>query len=305
VAGGTDRRGSGGLLTTSADRFWQETEAALAEFPVDVRLHRDDFYSQSDWDVYQMRYTSADGFRLFAWLSVPKGRGPFPAIVRMPDYGSVHDIVYTPLREQAVVMNPTFRGQRRSDQVFQAQFPGLLTEGIETTESYVMRRVYADILRGIDALSVQGQAQVREIALIGSGLGGALALAGAAGRRPVHAVAANTPLALGNPAALEPSLGYPLAELDDYMRLYPTRRETVAQNMADLDLLKIAGKITAPVLLSVGINDASFCPLAFGEELAAKIPKCDLRVYHGASEGGGHEHAQIQLSWLSDQLGIG
>ncbi len=304
MVGKTNRSGTGGVLTASADRFWQETEAALAEFPVDVHLHRDDFYSQPDWDVFQMRYTSADGFRLFAWLSVPEGRGPFPAIIRMPDYGSVHDIVYTPLREQAVVMNPTFRGQRRSDQVFQAQFPGLLTEGIETTESYVMRRVYADILRGIDALSEQRQAQIREIALIGSGLGGALALAGAARRRPVHAVAANTPLALGNPAALEPGLSYPLAELDDYLRLYPTRRETVVQNMADLDLLKIADKITAPVLLSVGINDTSTCPLAFGEELAAKIPDCDLRVYHGASEGGGHEHAQIQTSWLADKLGI-
>jgi cephalosporin-C deacetylase len=292
-------------MTTSADKFWQETEAALAEFPVDVRLQRDDFYSQIDWDVYQMHYTSADGFRMFAWLSVPQGRGPFPAIVRMPDYASVHDIIYTPLRERAVVMNPTFRGQRRSDQVLQAQFPGLLTEGIEAPESYVMRRVYADVLRGIDALSVQGQAQLREIALIGSGLGGTLALAGAARRHAVHAVAANTPLALGHPVSLEPGLGYPLAELDDYMRLYPTRRETVAQNTADLDPLKVADKITAPVLLSVGINDTSCCPLAFGEELAAKIPDCDLRVYHGAAEGGGHEHAQIQTSWLTDKLGIG
>lgn len=292
-------------MTTSADNYWQETEAALAEFPVDVRLHRDDFYSQSDWDVYQMRYTSADGFRLFAWLSVPKSGGPFPAIVRMPDYGSVQDIVYTPLRERAVVMNPTFRGQRRSDQVIQAQFPGLLTEGIETAESYVMRRVFADLLRGIDALSVQGQAQLREIALIGSGLGGALALAGAARRRSVIAVAANTPLALGNPVSFDPGLGYPLAELDDYLRLYPTRRETVVQNTGDLDLLNVADKITAPVLLSVGINDTSICPLAFGEQLAAKIPDCDLRVYHGAAEGGGHEHAQIQLSWLADKLGIG
>lgn len=292
-------------MSASTERFWQETEAALAEFPVDVRLDRDDFYSQPDWDVYQMRYTSADGRRLFAWLSVPKGRGPFPAIVRMPDYGSVHDIVYTTLRDQAVVMNPTFRGQRHSDQVFRAQFPGLLTEGIETPESYVMRRVFADVLRGVDALSVQGEAQLGDVAVIGNGLGGALALAVAARRRTVRAVAANTPLALGNPASLEPGLGYPLAELDDYLRLYPTRHDAVVENTGDLDLLKLVGRITAPVLLSVGINDTSSCPLAFGEELAAKIPDCDLRVYHGASEGGGHEHAQIQTSWLADKLGIG
>ncbi|MCI0848957.1 MAG: acetylxylan esterase, partial [Chloroflexi bacterium] len=130
-------------MTSAADKFWQQTEAALAELSTDVSLRRDDFYSQPDWDVYQMRYTSVDGYWLFAWLSVPHGGGPFPAVIRMPDYGSVHDIVYTPLRERAVVMNPTFRGQRQSDQGFQAQFPGLLTQGIEDLDSYVMRRVFA------------------------------------------------------------------------------------------------------------------------------------------------------------------
>lgn len=292
-------------MTTAADRFWRETEAVLAELPAEIRLQKDDFYSQPDWDVFQMRYTSADGFRLFAWLSVPHGNGPFPAVVRMPDYGSVHDIVYTSLRERAVVMNPTYRGQRNSDQVFQAEYPGLLTEGIEDMETYVMRRVYADALRGFDALLEQKQALLGDIAVTGAGLGGALALAIAARRLPVTAVAANTPMALGNPESLKPGLAYPLAELADYTRLYPDREDVVTANTADLDPLKTASMITAPVLLSVGINDMGLCPLEFGEELAELIPHSDLRVYHGASEGGGHEHAQIQLSWLSDKLGLG
>jgi cephalosporin-C deacetylase len=168
-----------------------------------------------------------------------------------------------------------------------------------------MRRVFADALRGFDVLSAQDQAEVGEVALIGTGLGGALALAVASRRETVKAVAANTPMALGNPASLEPGLAYPLAELDDYMRLYPGRKEAVKKNTADLDPLKTAAKITAPVLLSVGIYDTGSCPLAFGEKLANRIPDCNLRVYYGAGEGGGHEHAQVQLSWLSDKLGLG
>lgn len=292
-------------MTTAANRFWSQIEAILDEVPVNVQLHRDDFYSQPDWDVFQMRYASADGYWLYAWLSVPKGNGPFPAIVRMPDYASVHDIVYTPLRERVVVMNPTFRGQRLSDHSIQAEFPGLLTEGIADIETYIMRRVFADGLRGFDALLAQGQAIIGNIAVIGAGLGGALALAVAARRIAVHAVAANTPMALGNPASLAKGLAYPLAELNDYLRLYPDRRDAVKQNTADLDPLKIARRITAPVLLSVGINDTGLCPLAFGEKLAEQIPDCDFRAYHGASEGGGHEHAQIQQSWLSDKLSLG
>ena len=288
-----------------ADQFWNQTEAILAETPAEVDLRRDHFYSQPEWDVYQMRYRSLGDYWLFAWLSVPKGEGPFPAILRMPDYGSVHDIVYTSLREWAVVMNPTYRGQRHSDQTFQAEYPGLLTKEIKNPAAYVMRKVFADALRGYDALFEQNVGGVGKTALIGTGLGGTLALALAARRRQVDAVAANTPMALGNPISIVPGLSYPLAELDDQLRTQPESRDAVIESTLVLDPMHTASQIMAPVLLSVGINDASSCPLAFGEELAELIPKCDLRVYHGASEGGGHEHAQIQLSWISDKLGLG
>ena len=69
--------------------FWEQTEAELAELNPDVSLERDSFYSQPEWDVYRMRYTSTGGHRLSAWISVPKsapdGGGPLPALVRMPD----------------------------------------------------------------------------------------------------------------------------------------------------------------------------------------------------------------------------
>ena len=291
-------------MTIEADRFWQQTEAALSETPLDLLIDRDDFYSQPDWDVFQMRYTSSGGYRLFAWLSVPHGNGPFPALIRMPDYGSVHDIVYTPLRKQAVVMNPTYRGQRNSDEVFQAEYPGLLTEGIDHSDTYAMRGVFGDALRSFDALLDQHGASIGDVVLTGSGLGGALALTVAARRASVNVVAANTPLALGNPESFKPGLGYPLAELGDYLRMFPDRLDAVKQSTEDLDLLKLASRITAQVLLSVGTNDTSSCPLSFGQNLSEMIPDCDLRIYRGASEGGGHEHAQVQLYWVLDKLGL-
>ena len=118
-------------IQDSFDSFWEEVDRQLSEVPLELSLKRDDFYSQPDWNVFQMRYTGLKGYRLFAWLSIPQGIGPFPALLRMPDYGSVHDLIYTPLRSQAMVMNPTYRGQRHSDVPFQASYPGLLTEGIE------------------------------------------------------------------------------------------------------------------------------------------------------------------------------
>jgi cephalosporin-C deacetylase-like acetyl esterase len=288
------------------DAFWDTLDRELAIAPVDLRLERDSFYSQPEWNIYRMHYRGLDGYRLFAWLSIPtNAQGEtLPALLRMPDYASVHDIAYTSLRHNAVVMNPSYRGQRLSDASFQARYPGLLTEGIDRPEAFVMGRVFADGLRAVDALLGQTEAAIGPLALTGAGLGGSLALAAAARRPRVNAVAADTPLALGHPDALEAGLAYPLAELNDYLRMYPQQRDGLLANSSPLDPVKIAPGVGAPVLLSLGRRDRGLCPLAVGEELAARLPRCDLRVYDGASEGGGHEHSQVRVRWLEEQLGI-
>ncbi len=288
---------------SSSVAFWEQTEAQLAEAPPGVELERDAFYSQPEWDVYRLHYTSTGGHRLFAWFSVPHGDGPFPALVRMPDYASVHDIIYTSLRHHAVVMNPTYRGQRNSDGLARASYPGFLTDGIESPETYILLGAYADALRAVDALLEQQQAQIGTVALTGAGLGASLALAAAARRPNIAAVAADTPMALGHQAALQRGLGYPLGELGDYLRANPERADDVAGTLARVNPVDFAPSVATPVLMSAGRFDRSLCPLAFAEELADALPVCDLRVYAGAAEGGGHEHGLIRSAWLAERLG--
>ena len=292
------------LRQIEPESFWESLDAQLASTELDLRLEHDEFYSQPEWDVYRMHYHSLGGYQLFAWLSSPKGRGPFPSLLRMPDYGSVHDLIYTPLRHRAIVMNATHRGQRHSDSDFQAQYPGLLTEGIEEPESYVMHQVFADSLRAVDAMLGQTQWEISKLVVYGAGLGGSLALAAAAQRPEIKAVASDTPLALGHAKVLEHSGAYPLAELNDYLRVLPHRRETVIDVSAPLDPVKIAPNVTVPVLLSLGQRDRGLCPISIGEELAAQLPNCDLRVYDGSTEGGGHEHSKVRGDWLGEQLGL-
>ena len=212
---------------TPAD-FWQKTEAQLSETPLDISVSRDAFYSQPEWDVYRLNYNTASGHRLFAWMSVPReGSGPYPALLRLPDYASVHDIIYTSLRHRAVVMNATHRGQRNSDDAYRASYPGLLTDGIGDGETWAMLGAYADALRALDALLGQDVAEIGSVALWGAGLGASLALALVSRRPRIGAVAADTPMPLGHPSALESGLGYPLGEIGDYLRAHPERRDDV------------------------------------------------------------------------------
>lgn len=289
--------------------FWDGLDRDLAGVELGFSLEADGFYSQPEWTVYRMSYNSTDGHRLFAWLSVPHdiAGGNTPVLVRMPDYSSVHDIIYTPLRQSAIVMNPTYRGQRNSDAQFQASYPGLLTaglptEGAERPQDYIMRQVFGDALRAVDAVVDLSEFGLGRLVLTGSGLGGSLALAVAARRSVVEAVAADTPLALGQPALIEGNPPYPAGELVDYLRLYPDRSQALALATEPLNPLLMAPMVKVPVLLSLGSRDLGQCPVAVGEELAGLLPQCDLRVYDGASEGGGHEHGQVRGAWLRQRL---
>ncbi len=285
--------------------FWERTEAQLADTPLEPSVERDEFYSQPEWDIYRLSYGATGGHRLFAWLSVPKGAaGATSALIRMPDYASVHDIIYTSLRHHAIVMNPTYRGQRNADRLYRASYPGLLTDGIADGESWVLLGAFADALRALDALLAQDLTDVGNVALWGSGLGGSLALSLASRRSRVAAVAADTPMPLGHPAALDAGTGYPLGEISDYLRAFPDHRAEVEHTLGLLDPVGDAAVTTVPVLLSAGRFDRSTCPLPFAEELAATLSVCDFRLYDGAAEGGGHIHALARTSWLSDKLGI-
>ena len=294
------------LTQSEFDGFWNQLDRDLASVPLELSLEQDSFYSQPEWAVYQVRYNSLAGYRLFAWLSVPSGskRDKVPAVLRMPDFASVHDIIYTPLRQDAMVMNATHRGQRNSDDSYQARYPGLLTDGIDCTENYVMRLVFGDALRGVDALLAQREVPLGPVALMGSGLGATLALAAAARRPAIIAVAADTPLVLGHPGELVQAPAYPLAELTDYLSQNPQLEENVAVSSGPLDPLIMAPLVPQPVLLSLGRRDRGLCPFAIGEVLAARLPQCDLRVYDGGSEGGGHEHKLVREDWLRQHLGI-
>lgn len=301
-----EKRTSSGL-----DDFWKRVNEELERTPANPEAHRNAFYSEPECDCYEVHYFSLADYRLFAWLSVPKGQGPFPGIIVMPDYDSTVTLTlntWLHLRAEAVILQVTHRGQRRSDAEFEARYPGLLTEGLESAHTYVMRGIYADALRAVDFLAERPEVASQPIATtsrpLGRGLGGSLALIAAAFRPRVTVVAPDTPMMIG-PAALPLVRTYPLDEINDYLRAYPDRRAAVTTTLELYDVLAIAGKVIQPVLLNVGLKDRGQCPPPLGDELARRLRQVDLREYpDGGGDGGGRIHELEKERFFRRYLGL-
>src|SRR5206468_2978690 len=73
--------------------YWQATLDELASYPACPEMNAIALRSTDFATLYGVRLTSLGPYRLFGYLSIPTGHGPFPAIYYAPKYQSVLEII--------------------------------------------------------------------------------------------------------------------------------------------------------------------------------------------------------------------
>ena len=76
-------------MTTDFERYWNDTLNDLARYPTAPEVELLPMRCADFATMYAVRLTSVGAYRLFGYLSVPQGEGPFPAIYFAPKYQSV------------------------------------------------------------------------------------------------------------------------------------------------------------------------------------------------------------------------
>jgi cephalosporin-C deacetylase len=280
--------------------YWQETLAALARYPARPEIEPLPLRSTPFAQLFGVRLTSLGPYRLFGYLSIPAGDGPFPAIYYAPKYQSVLEIIPQGTanlqRSRYVTFSLAGRGQRNADAPYAAMFPGLLTDGIDSVASYVFRSIVADSVRGLEFLLTRPEVDPARVVVAGNDLA---LMTAASTPGATHVVA--TPALFYKTAALAPkSQAYPLEEINDYLRAHPARAESVRRTLAHCDLLGFAPRVTAATLLMAGapgsvLDGAALQPLA----AALRGP---VTVYE--SQQSLYKDGLYAERWMAAQCGI-
>jgi dienelactone hydrolase len=213
----------------------------------------------------------------------------------MPRYGSVNHVPPYEERERYAVLQIMHRGQRLADQPYAAAYPGLLTDRIDDASRYVYRGIVADCLRGLEFLLARAQVDTSRVGIVGDDL--ALVVAGR--RAPVAAVEAAALIFYRLMEARERTDGYPVEEINDYLRAHPDRRDAVATTLAYFDPIHHGPDIAATTMLSVGdpgsLSGADWLdPLR--DSIAGPVEQYQL-THEGATD-----HDWLD-AWLAGQLG--
>tara|TARA_Y100001934_G_scaffold253922_1_gene319352 strand:+ start:1680 stop:2606 length:927 start_codon:yes stop_codon:yes gene_type:complete len=269
------------------DDFWEGVLTDVACVDLDPVMEKDPLRSNEDVDVYQVFFTSIDQVRISAWYSLPKNpNGKLPAMVQLPGYQSDPPIPrdWAAKGYACISVNP--RGKVRSRSQFDPGYPGLLTYNIIDKNSYSYRGFYVDAWRSVDFLLSRPEVDSDRIGAVGGSQGGALATTIAAMRSEISAVSISAPYLCGYMDAIELTHTYPFHEINDYLNIYPDRRDQVAQTLAYFDGISFAEKIKCPVILNVGLQD-NVVPPETGFALFNAIASEDKVLYE--YDGHGHE----------------
>lgn len=220
-------------MTTTAEfnAYWDAIDAELAGIDAAPALTETPLRSTEVSTSYDLKLTSIGPYRIFGYLSVPKGDGPFPGLLHSPRYGSVNNPPHWDDRQRYVVLTLMHRGQRLADTPFKAAYPGLLTTGIESPETWIYRAIMADILRGCEYLLGHPAVDPARVAIAGDDLGLI-----AAARRPGFSTVNLTMTHLYR--IMEARLhtdAYPVEELNEYLTMYPDSTDAAANTLSYFD----------------------------------------------------------------------
>ena len=287
-------------MTTDFERYWAGTLEELASYPAKPEVELLPIRCADFATMYSVRLTSIGPYRLFGYLSIPQGTGPFPAIYYPPKYQSVLEPIPQGsanfLRGRFVVFALGGRGQRLSDSPYSAGFPGHLTEGIDDSSSYIFRGTAADSVRGMEYLLTRDEVDADRVVAIGNDM----ALMTAALHDGVTHVVCQPGLLVDTLKLAARTGDYPLEEINEYLNLHPERREAVEDTLGYFDLSGFAPRVNARTLLMAGASGSSLD--AEGLSAVSGAIQGDVRVYE--SQSSSYRDGVHQEEWLAREFGF-
>lgn len=254
------------------DTFWSQTLAEARAFPLNAR-----FEAQENGlrlvEAFDVTFNGYGGQPIKGWLILPRQRSePLPCVVEFIGYGggrghSFQWLLWANAGYAHFIMDT--RGQGSSWQTGDTpdpepegtnpHFPGFMTRGVLSPQTYYYRRVFTDAVRAVEAARSHPAIDQERIAVTGGSQGGGISLAVAGLDAQVSAAMPDVPFLCHYRVATELIDTLPYEEISRYCKIHRHKVETVFNTLAYFDGVNFATRATAPALFSVGLKD-DICP---------------------------------------------
>lgn len=299
------------------DAFWAQTLAEANSHPLNAVFEPVDYRLRSV-ETFDVTFNGYCGQPVKGWLQVPRHRsGPLPCVVEYIGYGGGRGfptdwLLWSSAGFAHFVMDTRGQGSAWSPgdtpdyepQGSSPQFPGFMTRGILSPETYYYRRVFTDAVRAIEAARSHPAVDAARIAITGGSQGGGITLAASGLAPDLVAAMPDVPFLCHYRRATEITDGFPYQEITKYCQTHRNHIDTVFNTLAYFDGVNFAARARANALFSVGLMD-EICPpstvyAAYNHYGGQK----DIRIYrYNHHEGGGTFQSVEKVKFLTALLG--
>jgi cephalosporin-C deacetylase-like acetyl esterase len=295
-----------GRLPDNYDRFWREAKAELIRIPIDAKLEEVEAVDPGDAKRFKVSLGNVNSTRVYGWLHLPAGDGPFPTVLSIPGSGigrtgrfagfteagmavlaiEIHGL--EPIKQEIIGAAQWIRPATDETRYFAGLQNGLLAGyhsfGIEDPYRYYHRRSLQTAMRALDYLHTRKDVDTDRIIVFGGSQGGGLSLLTAAIDKRVDAVVATVPAFCNN----------------------ATRRDShipeVARTMSYYDAALAAELIEVPALIGVGFIDNTCRPSnVYAAYNNIKGPK-RIENFYRFGHGSPPDWRSKTVDWILDNI---
>ena len=274
--------------------FWERAKAENAKIPMDPRVERAEQWCTDKVDVYYVRLQSfrKDNY-VYGYVSVPKSKGPHPAVLYVPGAGVAKTKPSTYMAEKGVItMTLGIHGipLDMPDENYDILKNGALYNyqfvNLDNRDQYYYKRVFMGCIRAIDYLFTRPEFDGERLMVSGGSQGGGLSIVTTALDPRVKYFVCFYPALSDHMGYLyDRAGGWP--HMFDRTRAYFRTAERIL-NSRYYDAANFARLIRVPGFFSWGYNDLS-CPItsmysAYNVVTAPKELVLELRNGHRRSE---------------------
>lgn len=285
------------------DNYWVRAKKELAAVDPQYKLIKQDSLCTDKRDVYLVEMRSLENVLIRGWYARPKAEGKYPAILHLQGYSTNQEMSWGYNGSDMAVFVLNIRGHGNSKDNINLGFPGFLQYNIKDREKYIYRGAYMDCSRALDFLFSRAEVDTQYVVVKGGSQGGALSFATAAlNNERVSLCIPSVPF-LSDFRDYFRIATWPVNEFETYIKSNPDfSMEGVYQTLRYFDIKNLAPWVKCPVLMSVGLMDAT-CPphINFAAYNQLNVPK-SYKVYPEAGHALPSEAGKAEDAWMKKQL---
>lgn len=236
------------------DKFWKNSLKALKRIDPEFKVtpHKRD--GETKTNLFRVELKSWDGITMRGWLEVPKKKGKYPALLRVPGYNGNKKPI--DIYDDLIVFSFNPRSHGESDDGKESDVD-MWIRGLDSEEDYYYRGAYLDCIRAVDFLASRKDVDQKRIAIWGGSQGGGFAFATAALDQRIDLCISDIPWLCDWKSYFAITHW---AEIGDWFAEHPEQNwGSMLKTLSYFDTKNMAANITCPVIMGIGLQD-HVCP---------------------------------------------